>query len=257
MDLCLKEELESVEKNNTWELIDLPKEKKLIGVIWVFKVNANTKGEIIKHKPYLVENGFLQRECLYFEEVYALVFRNENIRLVGDLLITGSNETSISKFKSELMKEFEMTNLGLMTYFLVIEFHKSKKGLLMLQKRYALEILKKFEMEHCNSAITPGEPRLLLLKNEDEKSVNPTQYRRLIGSLRYFCNTWPNLVFNVNIVSGFMEMPKLSHLAEVKRILIYIKGSIACRILFPAANTGKKCNLWSFTNSNWCRDKYD
>lgn len=44
------------------------------------------------------------------------------------------------------MHEFEMTDLGLMTYFLDIEFHKSKIGLLMHQRRYALEILKMCEM---------------------------------------------------------------------------------------------------------------
>ena len=52
------------------------------------------------------------------------------------------------------MKEFEMTDLGLMTYFLDIEFHKSEKGLLVHQRRYDVEILKKFEMEHCNVVIT-------------------------------------------------------------------------------------------------------
>lgn len=72
------------------------------------------------------------------------------------------------------MKEFEMNDLGLMTYILGIEFHNSKKGLLMHQRRNAFEILKKFEMEHYNAAITPDEPRLHLSKNEDEKNINPT-----------------------------------------------------------------------------------
>lgn len=47
---------------------------------------------------------------------------------VDDLLITGSNIKCILKFKRELMEEFQMTDLSLMTYFLGIEFHKSKKG---------------------------------------------------------------------------------------------------------------------------------
>lgn len=81
-----------------------------------------------------------------------------------------------------------MTDLGLMTYLLSIEFYKSKKGLLMHQRRYLLEILKKFEMEHCDAAITSVEPRLSLSKDEHEQDVNPTQYQRLIGYLRYLCN---------------------------------------------------------------------
>lgn len=60
-------------------------------------------------------------------------------------------------FKYELNKEFEMTDLGLMTYFLDIKFYKSKKGLLMHQRRYAIKILKKYEMEHYIVVITPAQ----------------------------------------------------------------------------------------------------
>lgn len=46
----MKEELKSIEKNKIWELVKLPQGNKPIGVKWVYKVNANHKGEIIKHK---------------------------------------------------------------------------------------------------------------------------------------------------------------------------------------------------------------
>ncbi|XP_050877955.1 uncharacterized mitochondrial protein AtMg00810-like [Lathyrus oleraceus] len=145
---------------------------------------------------------------------------------MDDLLIMERNGECISKFKSEFMNEFEMTDLGLITHFLRIEFHKSKLGLLMHQRGYALEILKRCEMEHCNAAISPAEPRLQLSKNEDEEDVDQTQYRRLSGSLHHFCNTRPDLAFSVGIVTRFMEIPKMSHMAAVKRIMRYVKGSI-------------------------------
>ncbi|XP_058732610.1 uncharacterized protein LOC131604166 [Vicia villosa] len=84
-----------------------------------------------------------------------------------------------------------------MTYFLGIEVHKSKRGLLMHQRGYSIEILKKCDMEHYNAAITPAEPRLQLSKNEEQQNLDPTQYRRLIGSLRYLCNTRSYLAFSV------------------------------------------------------------
>lgn len=155
------------------------------------------------------------------------------------------------------MDEVEMTGLGLMTYFLGIEFHKSKMRLLMHQRRYTLEILKKYEMEHCNAVISPVEPMLQLSKNEDEEDVDPTKCRRLIGSLCYLCNTQPNLSFSVGIVSRIMERPKVSHIAAVKRILRYVKGSVSCRILFPTVDSGIKCNFLDFTEYNWCGDKDD
>ncbi|XP_050909387.1 secreted RxLR effector protein 161-like [Lathyrus oleraceus] len=150
-----------------------------------------------------------------------------------------------------------MTNLGVMNYFLGIEFHKSKVGLLMHQRRYALDISKKCDMEHCNASITPCEARVQLSKSDEEEDVNPTLYRSLIGSLQYLCNTRPKLAFSVSIVSRFMERPKVSHLAAVKRILRYVKGTLDCRILFPASDTWPKCNLLGYTDSNWCGDKDD
>ncbi|XP_058761878.1 uncharacterized mitochondrial protein AtMg00810-like [Vicia villosa] len=176
---------------------------------------------------------------------------------MDDLLITSSCENSISRFKKELMSEFEMTDLGIMRYFFGIEFQRSKMGLLMHQMRYALEILKRCEIEHCNVAITPCEERLQLSKSEDEQDVGPNQYRRLIGSLRYLCNTRPDLAFSVDIASRFMEKPKVSHMGAVKKILRYVKGTLGCGILFPASDTGRKCYLLGFTDSNWCGDKDD
>lgn len=81
---------------------------------------------------------------------------------VDDLLITWSNEGYITEFIGYLMEVFEMADLGLMAYFVVIEFHKSEKGVLIHQRRYAHEILKNFEIEHCNMIITHKDPRQLL-----------------------------------------------------------------------------------------------
>lgn len=47
---AMKEELKSIYKNNTWECVDLPDEKKSIDVRWMFKVKANPKSKVIKHK---------------------------------------------------------------------------------------------------------------------------------------------------------------------------------------------------------------
>jgi hypothetical protein len=55
---------------------------------------------------------------------------------VDDPLITDSNEKEIIDFKLELMREFEMTDLGHISYFLGIEFYKSSRGLLMHPRMY-------------------------------------------------------------------------------------------------------------------------
>jgi glycine cleavage system H lipoate-binding protein len=79
---AMKEELKSIEKNNTWTLMNKAVNKRPIDVKWVFKLKMKPSGEIAKYKARLVAKGFLQKPRLDFNEVFALVARLETIRLV-------------------------------------------------------------------------------------------------------------------------------------------------------------------------------
>lgn len=76
------DELNSIEKNQTWELIQLPDGKKAIDVKWVFKLKSNREGKVVKHKARLVARGFLHKEGFDYTEVLSPVARHETIRLV-------------------------------------------------------------------------------------------------------------------------------------------------------------------------------
>jgi hypothetical protein len=55
---AMNQEIDSIEKNKTWDLVDFPSHKKSIGVNWVYKTKLNEKGKIKKHKARLVAKGF-------------------------------------------------------------------------------------------------------------------------------------------------------------------------------------------------------
>lgn len=75
-------EIKAIEKNQTWRLVDLPKEAKCIGVKWVFKTKLNERGEVEKHKARLVARGYGQEFGVDYVEVYAPVARMDTIRLM-------------------------------------------------------------------------------------------------------------------------------------------------------------------------------
>lgn len=75
-------EMESIEKNNTWSLVELPAGQKAIGLKWVYKLKRNADGQIIKHKARLVAKGYVQKQGVDFEEAFAPVTRMETVCLL-------------------------------------------------------------------------------------------------------------------------------------------------------------------------------
>ena len=57
----MKEELDSIVGNNTWQLCYLPEGHKPIGLKWVFKLKKDSMGKVVKHKPRFVAKGYVQR----------------------------------------------------------------------------------------------------------------------------------------------------------------------------------------------------
>jgi hypothetical protein len=58
---AMKEEMQAIVENGTWEMSDLPQGRKAIGLKWVFKVKRNEQGSVIRHKARLVVKGYTQR----------------------------------------------------------------------------------------------------------------------------------------------------------------------------------------------------
>ncbi|RDX90862.1 hypothetical protein CR513_27231, partial [Mucuna pruriens] len=84
---AMKDEINSIEKNQTWELVDPPSNKKLKALKWVYKVKVNPRGEVVKNKTRLVTKGFLHKAGIDYGEVYAPVAMIETIRLVVAITI--------------------------------------------------------------------------------------------------------------------------------------------------------------------------
>jgi hypothetical protein len=78
----MNEELESIKKSDTWDLVDLPKEKECIGVKWVYKTKYKENGEVDKYKARLLAKGFAQEYGVDYNETFAPVARLYTIRMV-------------------------------------------------------------------------------------------------------------------------------------------------------------------------------
>ena len=81
------------------------------------------------------------------------------------------------EIKKKIAKEFEMKDLGLMHYFLGLEVWQSTEGIFLNQGKYAVEILKRFNMLECKAMATPMDSKLNLLADDPSELVDVTHYR--------------------------------------------------------------------------------
>lgn len=174
----------------------------------------------------LLSLGFRQNDC----EHAVYVRGNTSARLlvgvyVDDLIITGTKEDEIVRFKGEMKALFKMSDLGLLSFYLGIEVEQVAGSIRLSQAAYARRILERAGMLGCNPSATPMEQRLKLSKTSAAAPVNPNWYRGIVGCLRYLVHTRPDIAFSVGYVSRFMEAPTTEHEAAVKRILRYIAGT--------------------------------
>lgn len=351
---AMEEEIEVIEKNQTWELVKRPLNKNVVGVKWIYRLKTDAKGNVVKHKARLVAKGFTQKHGVDYLETFAPVSRHETIRLilavaaqqnwklfqldvksaflngnleeeiyaeqplgfleegkedhvlhlhkalyglkqaprawysridefflrenfkrsdndhalytkedhgnilvvciyVDDLIVTGDNEEMVEEFKTTMKSEFEMSDLGLLNYFLGMEIVQSDQGIFLSQECYAKKFLEKFNMQDCKIMRTPllphGKDR-----EENENKVDASVYRSLVGGLLYLTATRPDLMFSASYLSRYLKEPNVDHLKEAKRVLRYIKGTTNMGLHFTAVENPQ---LIGYSDSDWGGCKED
>jgi hypothetical protein len=80
--LAIKSEMDSIMKNQTWEVIDRPTGKNPITAKWIFKVKRGSSGQVSKLKVRIVPRGFQQRAGIDYNDIFALVVRWSTIRTI-------------------------------------------------------------------------------------------------------------------------------------------------------------------------------
>ncbi|GKC62515.1 ribonuclease H-like domain, reverse transcriptase, RNA-dependent DNA polymerase [Tanacetum coccineum] len=122
-------------------------------------------------------------------------------------------------------EKFEMSDLGLLAYYLGIEVTQTSGDISIKQTAYANKILKEAGMIDCNETLIPMDPGTRLTKNTEGTLVNSTEYRSLIGCLRYLLHTRPDLSYSVRLLSHFMQEPREQHMKAIRQVLRFVKGT--------------------------------
>ncbi|XP_039026473.1 uncharacterized mitochondrial protein AtMg00810-like [Hibiscus syriacus] len=192
-----------------------------------------------------VYNAFLQGDLV--EEV--------NIELPDGFYSQG-NEVMIMELKYILNGSFKMKDLGELKYFLGLEVLRSKEGIVLNQRKYALELIEENGTGEAKTAMTPLEQNKKLTTAEYDETLcgyeqllqNKSVFQRLIGRLIYLTHTRPNIAYAIHFLSQFMHKRKQSHLEIALRVVKYIKKNLVQGILLSATS---ECKLFTYFDSDW------
>jgi transposase InsO family protein len=91
---AMKDEINAIERNQTWELVDVPKNKNIVGSKWVYKKKLDNGNE--KFKARLVAQGFSQKFGDDYDEVFAPVGHTTTLRILGS--VAGSNKWIVKHY---------------------------------------------------------------------------------------------------------------------------------------------------------------
>ncbi|GJZ46102.1 ribonuclease H-like domain, reverse transcriptase, RNA-dependent DNA polymerase [Tanacetum coccineum] len=292
---AMKTELDSINRNNTWELTTLPTGHKAIGLKWIFKTKKDANREVysihhldvksaflhgdLKEEVYVTQpEGFTKeqdkgkvyrlikalyglrqaprawnikldntlksldfKKCALEQAIYTKTSKDSTLLIgvyVDDLIITGAPKKEIDKFKAQMKEKFEMSDLGLLAYYLGIEVTQANGDISIKQSAYASKILKEAGMIDCNETLIPMDPGTRLTKITEGTMVDSTEYRSIIGCLRYLLHTRPDLSY-----SGQRIMESPTSITEETR---YMDSD---DILAKELTLNKEMNYWHRNSS--------
>ena len=144
---------------------------------------------------------------------------------IDDIVFGATINDRAIEFSKEMKKEFEMSMVGELTFFLGLQVKQKKEGIFVSQEKYARNIVKNFGLDSKKHASTLMSSSTKLNVDSFEVEVSPTLYRSIIGSLLYLTASRPDIAFSVGVCARYQAAPKQSHLTAVKRIIRYINGT--------------------------------
>ncbi|KAF3670095.1 hypothetical protein FXO38_07266 [Capsicum annuum] len=224
--------MESLHKNSTWDLVRLPKDKKVVRCKWVLKNKEGPSGvEDAKYKARLVAKGYSQRSsydsCVYFKEVSdgSFVYL---ILYVDDMLIAAKDIREIIKVKTQISKEFDMKNLSATKKILGMEVLRARKN----------------SYFKLSATLSP--------KIDDECNyTSRVPYSSAVGSLIYamVCSQ-PDLSYVASAVRRYMVNPRKEYWKAVQWIFRYLYGSADVCLHFGQNRNGvirtKHIDVWYY-----------
>ena len=175
-----------------------------------------------------------------------------------DIIVVSSSTSAVDRLISQLRDAFSLKDLGTLNYFLGIEVQQSPGSILLSQRKYASELLRRAGLLQCTPASTPmaSSDKLTATDGTLLTAEESTRYRSVVGGLQYLTMTRPDLSFAVNKVCQYLHAPRCTHWSAVKRILRYVHGTLSHGLMLRRPTTSPDL-LSAFSDADWAGNPDD
>ncbi|XP_039126982.1 uncharacterized mitochondrial protein AtMg00810-like [Dioscorea cayenensis subsp. rotundata] len=167
---------------------------------------------------------------------------------MDDIICMGSSLEMLIDFKETVMIKFEMSDLGLLKYFLGLEVKQGKDFIFVSQRKYAENFPRTANMLECKIEQSPMNLNEKLSLDDGSGETDADKNRKLVGSLPYLTHTRPDLMYTISVVVQYMHCSSMHHLGAVKRIMYHITVIINFRLLYKCTDNLKQ---EGYMDSDW------
>ncbi|WVZ90035.1 LOW QUALITY PROTEIN: hypothetical protein U9M48_036368 [Paspalum notatum var. saurae] len=199
-------------------------------------------------KSFLLKSGFVMGSV---NKTLFMLSRGGDTSIVriyvDDIIFGGSSHALVSSFAEQMSREFEMSHMGELQFFLGLQIKQGPEGTFVHQDKYTRDILNKFEMGDSKPMTTPMSTNTALDADEDGAAVDQKEFRRMIGSLLYLTTTRPDIQFAVCLCARYQASPRTSHRQAGKRIFRYLKFTPELGLWY---SSGSSLSLRGFSDAD-------
>ncbi|GJW49658.1 ribonuclease H-like domain-containing protein [Tanacetum coccineum] len=216
---AMNNEMDALFRNDTWNIVDLPKDRLAIISKWIFKIKYKSSGEIDRYKARLVAQGFGQTKEIDYEETFSPVVKMVTVRCL--LNVDVSNSWHV--FRLDVNNAFLYDDM----------VETSDNGVFLALLVYVDDIIitgnsisetNKFKVLLKSKFMIKDLGKLKYFLGIEDRPTPLTDYQKLMGKLIYLSYTRPDISYDVYCLSQFMHSPLKSHLNTAFKILRYLKS---------------------------------
>ncbi|WVZ76751.1 LOW QUALITY PROTEIN: hypothetical protein U9M48_024694 [Paspalum notatum var. saurae] len=208
----------------------------------------------VRLKSFLLKSGFVMSSV---DKTLFLLSRGGDTLIVqiyvDDIIFGGSSQALVSSFAEQISREFEMSLMGELQFFLGLQIKQGLEGTFVDQVKYTRDILKKFNMGDSKPITTPMSTNTALDADEDGEAVDQKKFQGMIGSLLYLMATRPDIQFAVCLCAHYQASPRTSHRQAVKHIFRYLKFTTELGLWYSSDANHAGCRIDCKSTSGTCQ----